>query len=107
MYCEEIDWAWRIHQAGWRVLCVPAAHVVHLGGQSTGQIRARSVLYLWESRLLLFRKYYPVWKLWAARQLIRIGMRCKIREARRDATLTEADRADLIAAYMQIMEAAQ
>ena len=35
MYCEEIDWAWRIHEAGWQVWCVPAAQVTHLGGQST------------------------------------------------------------------------
>ena len=27
MYCEEIDWAWRIHNAGWEVRCVPAACV--------------------------------------------------------------------------------
>ncbi|MBL8157791.1 MAG: glycosyltransferase family 2 protein, partial [Anaerolineae bacterium] len=47
MYCEEIDWAWRIHKAGWRVQCVPAARVVHLAGKSTSQVRPQSVINLW------------------------------------------------------------
>ncbi|MBZ0295890.1 MAG: glycosyltransferase family 2 protein [Anaerolineae bacterium] len=77
MYCEEIDWAWRIHKAGWRVQCVPAAHVVHLSGQSTGQVRPQSVLNLWSSRLRLYKKHLPVWKWWLARLLIAVGMRRK------------------------------
>ncbi len=79
MYCEEIDWAWRIHMAGWEVWCIPAAHVTHLAGQSTGQVRPRSVIYLWESRLLLAEKHYPGWKLRLARLLIALGMGRKMR----------------------------
>lgn len=89
MYCEEIDWAWRIQRAGWRALCVPAAHVVHLGGQSTGQVRPRSVLHLWNSRLLLFARYYPPWKQSLARWLVALGMARKAaREA--DSAVREA-----------------
>jgi N-acetylglucosaminyl-diphospho-decaprenol L-rhamnosyltransferase len=80
MYCEEVDWAWRIQQAGWRILCVPTAHVVHLGGQSTGQASARSVINLWESRLRLYDKHYPAWKLRIARWLVRQGMERKVRQ---------------------------
>ncbi|MDB4998803.1 MAG: glycosyl transferase family 2 [Myxococcaceae bacterium] len=29
LYVEDIDWAWRAHQAGWRVVYLPAAEVVH------------------------------------------------------------------------------
>jgi len=74
MYCEEVDWAWRIHNQGFRSLCVPAAHVVHLGGQSTGQVRPRSLINLWTSRLKLFKKHYPAWKFALARFMIVIGM---------------------------------
>lgn len=81
MYCEEIDWAKRIHDAGWGVYCVPAAHVVHLAGKSTTQIRPQSIINLWSSRLRLFEKYYPRWKLWLARRLIVVGMGRKIRQA--------------------------
>jgi N-acetylglucosaminyl-diphospho-decaprenol L-rhamnosyltransferase len=78
MYCEEVDWAWRIHKAGWEIYCVPNAHVVHLGGQSTGQVKPRSIINLWESRLKLFQKHYPTWKRWLAQRMVIIGMQRKI-----------------------------
>ncbi len=74
MYCEEIDWAWRIRKAGWRILSVPTAHVTHYGGQSTAQVRPRAVIDLWTSRLALFDKHYPAWKRALARRLIVVGM---------------------------------
>ncbi|MBI1256014.1 MAG: glycosyltransferase [Chloroflexi bacterium] len=73
MYCEEIDWEWRIHHAGWQVLCVPSARVTHLAGQSTQQVRPRSLINLWTSRLLLAKKHYPLWKRPLARGLIALG----------------------------------
>ena len=80
MYCEEIDWAWRIQQAGWLCYCVPSALVTHYGGQSTVQIRPQSTLNLWESRLRLYQKYYPIWKLRLARLLVDRGMQRKTRQ---------------------------
>ncbi|MEP7294409.1 MAG: hypothetical protein ABI835_21645, partial [Chloroflexota bacterium] len=70
----EIDWAWRIHEEGWQVLCVPSAHVTHLAGKSTSQVRPRSLVNLWTSRLLLAKKHYPAWKRPLARSLIVLGM---------------------------------
>lgn len=102
MYCEEIDWAWRVRKAGWDIQCVPAAHVIHLGGQSTSQVRARSVVDLWTSRLRLFRKHYPGWQLWLARRMIAVGMGRKIRQAKRDTSLTPEQRDKLISAYQQV-----
>lgn len=107
MYCEEIDWAWRIHQAGWQVACVPSAHVVHLAGQSTSQIRARSIIRLWQSRLILFEKYYPRWKRWLAHRMIAAGMRRKIRQALTDQSLSTQDRDELIQAYRQVQDMTQ
>ncbi|NJL95051.1 MAG: glycosyltransferase family 2 protein [Anaerolineae bacterium] len=103
LYAEEVDWSWRIQQAGWQIYCVPRAHVTHLGGQSTGQVRPQSTLNLWESRLRLFDKHYPNWKNRLARQIIRLGMRRKSRAAEQDATLDSETRAALIAAYHQII----
>ncbi|MCU0463312.1 MAG: glycosyltransferase family 2 protein [Anaerolineae bacterium] len=74
MYCEEVDWAWRIKQAGWRVLCAPSAHVVHLSGKSTSQVKPRSVVNLWTSRLTLYDTLYPGWKAFLARRMIAYGM---------------------------------
>lgn len=99
MYCEEIDWAWRIRRAGWNVECVPVAHVVHLGGQSASQVRPESVVNLWKSRLRLFRKHYTPLKYFLARQMIIIGMRWKIRQL---TTIDTGEQHELIAAYRNI-----
>ena len=93
LYCEEIDWAWRIRKAGWRALCVPAAQVTHLEGRSSSQARPESVIRLWRSRLRLYRAHHPRWRLWLARQLIIRGLQRRLRQARQatqDATLADA-----------------
>lgn len=95
MYCEEIDWAWRIHKAGWMVRCVPQARVTHLGGYSSAQVRPRSLVNLWTSRLLLYRKHYPGWKRVLARWMVVAGVQRKLRH--------EQDSA-LIGAYHTIRE---
>ncbi len=100
LYCEEIDWAWRIKRAGWRILCVPEAHVTHLGGSSTSQARPRSQIDLWKSRLLLYDTYYPRWKRAAARQLMIMGMKRKLR------ALGAAD-PELQRAYRRVIEMAK
>lgn len=96
MYCEEIDWSWRIQRAGCWAYCVPSAQVTHLGGQSTGQVRPQSIVNLWKSRLQLFGKYYPRWKIALARQIIRMGMKRSIKQAQGDAVL--------IGAYQEVIE---
>ncbi len=100
LYCEEIDWAWRIRRAGWRVLCVPLARVTHLGGGSTSQARPRSLIDLWKSRLLLYDTYYPRWKRAAARRLVIAGMRRKLR------ALDKAD-TEMKRAYRAVIEMAR
>ncbi|MEM9953807.1 MAG: glycosyltransferase family 2 protein [Chloroflexota bacterium] len=97
MYAEEVDWQWRIHNAGWRILCEPQAHVVHLGGQSTGQVQPRSIVDLWTSRLRLYGKHYSAWKLLLAKALLAIGMMRKIQQAKQD----KLDKA-IIDAYRQV-----
>ena len=99
MYCEEIDWAWRIRKAGWVVKCFPAAHVTHLEGQSTGQARPESIVNLWRSRLRLYRKHHSAWKLALARQMIAVGMGHKARQIEQDNTLISDQRGALREAY--------
>ena len=82
IYCEEIDWAWRIKDAGWRIRCAPEAHVTHIGGSSTSQAAPRSLINLWKSRLLLYDKHFPAWKRRLARQLVVLGMRRRLRGLR-------------------------
>ncbi|MCE2490702.1 MAG: glycosyltransferase family 2 protein, partial [Anaerolineae bacterium] len=92
LYCEEIDWAWRIRKAGWQAFCVPAARVTHLDGRSSAQARPESVLKLWRSRAGLFRKHYPQWREHVARRLIIKGLRRRLQNHERNPELREVYR---------------
>ena len=81
MYCEEIDWCWRMRRAGWQVLCVPAARVVHHAGQSTAQAPIPSFVNLWASRARLYARYHGPLARQVARMLVRAGMRRRMRGA--------------------------
>lgn len=95
MYCEEIDWCWRIKQAGWDIYTVPAAEVVHYGGESTKQIPAQSVINLWRSRAQLYRQHHGRFKQTAATWLVRKAMN---RRARRE------NNPDLKRAYEKVVD---
>lgn len=101
MYCEEIDWSVRIRRAGWRIYCQPGAHIVHLGGQSTSQIRVQSTVNLWRSRLRFYRKHYSRPKAWLARRLVMMGAALRIRQARR---LPADQQAGTVEAYQAVRD---
>lgn len=107
MYCEEVDWAWRIHKAGWDVYCVPQAHITHLSGKSTGQIRPQSQINLWTSRFILFRRYLPMWQQIFIRLMVRMGMAKRIRQTRADSALSPDQKTALINAYQTIQNMAK
>lgn len=104
LYCEEIDWAMRIHEAGWNAVCIPTAEVIHYGGYSTGQARPASIINLWTARLQLYRKHYGFVKNLLARWIIRAGMNRLIRQTARDTTLGGDEvRRDLVNAYREVI----
>jgi N-acetylglucosaminyl-diphospho-decaprenol L-rhamnosyltransferase len=81
MYCEEIDWCWRMRETGWRALCAPAAHVIHHAGQSSRQVQAASFANLWKSRAILYTRHHVPLKRHLARLLVRTGMKRRLRNA--------------------------
>ncbi|WP_434627451.1 glycosyltransferase [Pseudomonas sp. Z6-14] len=63
LHCEDLDWCMRFHQAGWRVLFVPGARVMHVFG---GCSRHRPYFVEWHKHLgflrfyrKFFRREYP------------------------------------------------
>lgn len=110
MYCEEVDWCWRIRRAGWPLWCVPRALVTHFEGQSTRQFRDQMVLALWRSRLRLYEKYYGPVRLWWARRLVRLGMRSEMQRAHHQAQagmLDEIELARRLATCQQVAQLAK
>jgi N-acetylglucosaminyl-diphospho-decaprenol L-rhamnosyltransferase len=58
MYNEETDWCLRMRRADWETWYLPAARIVHYGGQSTKQVRRTMVQALYRSKVRFFRKHY-------------------------------------------------
>ncbi len=62
LYFEELEWCRRIRQAGWRVVYLPAAEVVHHEGRSTGQVPLQRHLYFQRSKVRYARMAFgPHW----------------------------------------------
>ncbi len=74
MYSEEIEWCWRIRQAGWAIWQVPAARVTHVGGAATSQVRWPILVALWQSRDRFAAMRGPAWRLAVHRAIVRAGM---------------------------------
>ena len=58
MYGEETDWCYRFKQAGWRIMFIPSAEIIHLGGQSSKVIRVDMLVRLRISILQFMKKHY-------------------------------------------------
>ncbi len=56
MYSEELDWCRRFRQAGWRVVYLPAAQIVHHRGKSSDQVVAARHIHFNTSKVRYFRK---------------------------------------------------
>lgn len=96
MYAEEVDWCWRMQRAGWPFYCAPAAHVIHHGGASAGQFRARSFVNLWRSRKRLYERFYTPAQLAIAGGIVRLGMGAEASSAHRAARRGEIGEVELM-----------
>ncbi|QPC81896.1 glycosyltransferase family 2 protein [Phototrophicus methaneseepsis] len=64
MYAEDIDWCYRIKQAGWKVWYHPAVTVYHIKRAASSQSR-KAQFEFWRAMLIFYRKHYrattPIW----------------------------------------------
>ena len=79
MYGEDLDWAYRIKQHGWRVWYNPAVTVLHIKeAASKHSDRARYEFY--RAMVIFYRKHYaaqtPLWLHWPI--LAGIAVRCRL-----------------------------
>lgn len=64
MYCEDVDLCYRITKAGWKIVYLPSASILHLKGQSGLHTKNRKIIVYFHTSMLLFykkhfRKEYP------------------------------------------------
>ncbi len=77
MYGEDLDWAFRIKQHGWKVFYNPAVVIVHYKGQSSRQRSVRSILAFYDAMVVFHRKHYAATTLFAVNWAILLGIRLR------------------------------
>ena len=58
MYSEELDWMKRIKGAGWQIMYLPTAKVIHHEGKSSEQVAPLRHIRFLSSRVRYFRKHH-------------------------------------------------
>jgi len=62
MYSEELDLCRRVKEAGWKIVYLPEAQVVHYVGQSSKQAVAARHIHFQTSKVHYFRKWHGAWQ---------------------------------------------
>ncbi|MHB8629689.1 MAG: glycosyltransferase family 2 protein [Aggregatilineales bacterium] len=64
MYGEDLDWAYRIKRAGWKLMYVPSVTVWHVK-RAASRRSPRAQMEFWQAMLIFYRKHYraqtPAW----------------------------------------------
>lgn len=58
MYCEDTDWAYRIKQAGWKIMYTPITTVRHLKRQSARQDPSSAIRYFHAGMRIFYDEHY-------------------------------------------------
>ena len=58
IYGEDVDWCYRFHQNGWRVVFYPDAKAIHYGGASSAKSPARFYVEKQKANLQYWKKYH-------------------------------------------------
>ncbi|NLO73132.1 MAG: glycosyltransferase family 2 protein [candidate division WS1 bacterium] len=54
---EDVDYCWRAHGIGWKVLYTPRPAIIHAIGRSTDRVRTRTIIRTHRSMYRLYRKH--------------------------------------------------
>jgi len=73
LYGEDLDWAYRIKQAGWKAYYYPEVTVLHYKRASTRQSR-RAKHEFYRAMLIFYRKHYAATTPWWLDKLVRLGI---------------------------------
>ncbi len=89
MYGEDLDWAYRIKNAGWRIYYNPSVHVLHIKRASTRQ-NPRAQVEFYRAMDIFYRKHYAEQTSWWVHALIvsAISLRQWIEQIRVNAAQT-------------------
>ena len=74
IYCEDVDWCYTAHQAGWKVVYFPAAVITHIIGRSSDLAVEAMVRAHHHSMTLFYWKHYAAHTPWPVRWVPPLGI---------------------------------
>jgi len=77
---EDVDWCYRIKQAGWRILYVPTAKITHHVGKSTkkGVEKLIYICYQIESKMYFAKKHFSTWDKLVTRLILFLALTIRL-----------------------------
>jgi GT2 family glycosyltransferase len=74
MYGEDLDWCWRIKQAGYKIMYYPKAEIIHYKHGASRSIPFRTINWAHRAMKIFYRKHYGPQHPWIFNQLIYLGI---------------------------------
>jgi len=78
IYSEEVDWCYRIRQAGWKIYALPQSRVIHYGSVTMNQAVPRKYELLLSHKALFFRKHGGKTSAIIYRAILGLTTACKV-----------------------------
>ena len=87
MYGEDLDWSYRIKEAGWKIMYLPTVEIIHLkrqsGRENISEVERRKATdYFYQAMKLFYQKYYQNKYQFFVNWLMILGINLKWRLAR-------------------------
>ena len=74
MYGEDLDWCWRVKEAGFKVIYYPKTSIVHYKGSASRKTSTKSLYEFHRAMALFFDKHYKNNYLFLTRGLVYLGI---------------------------------
>ncbi|MBI2355815.1 MAG: glycosyltransferase family 2 protein [Candidatus Doudnabacteria bacterium] len=78
MYGEDLDWCWRIKEAGYKVMYYPKPVVIHYKYGSAQAIAFRTIKSAHQAMKIFYRKHYANQYPWLFNQLVYLGINLRM-----------------------------
>jgi hypothetical protein len=74
MYGEDLDWCWRVKEAGYKVMYYPKAVITHFKYGSAQSVPFKTIRLAHKAMKIFYRKHYAAKYNWLFNQFVYLGI---------------------------------